>query len=65
MDLEVDPVGVQKRTVSHFKGLFKTFKMRYSTFLYSYWIGLHFMLTSFDEFFETGNFSLNSYSVQW
>ena len=32
-------------------------------FLYSYWIGLHFMLTSFDDFFETGNFSLNSYSV--
>ena len=63
MDMEADPVGVQKRTVSHFKGLFKTFKMRYSTFLYSYWISLHFMLTSFDEFFETGNFSLNSYSV--
>ena len=21
--------------------------------------------TSFDEFFETGKFSLNSYSVQW
>ena len=37
----LNPVGVQKRTVSHFKGLFKTFKMRYSTFLYSYWIGLH------------------------
>ncbi len=34
-------MGVQRRTVSHFKGLFKTFKMRYSTFLYSYWIGLH------------------------
>ena len=59
----MNPVEVQRRTVSHFKGLFKTFKMRYSTFLYSYWIGLHFMLTSFDEFFETGNFSLNSYSV--
>ena len=41
MDVEADPVGVQKRTVSHFKGLFKTFEMRYSTFLYSYWIGLH------------------------
>ena len=41
MDVEADPVGVQKRTVSHFKGLFKTFKMRYSTSLYSYWIGLH------------------------
>ena len=27
--------------LSHFKGLFKIFKMRYSTFLYSYWIGLH------------------------
>ena len=37
----LNPVGVQRRTVSHFKGLFKTFKMRYSTFLYSYWIGLH------------------------
>ena len=34
MDVEADPV------VSHFKGLFKTFKMRCSTFLYSYWIGL-------------------------
>ena len=34
-------VEVQRRTVSHFKGLFKTFKMRYSTFLYSYWIRLH------------------------
>ena len=28
-------VGVHRRNVSHFKGLFKTFKMRYSTFLYS------------------------------
>ena len=36
-----NPVGIQKRTVSHFKGLFKTFKMRYSMFLYSNWIGLH------------------------
>ena len=36
-----NPVEVQRRTVSHFKGLFKTFKMRYSTFLYSYWISLH------------------------
>ena len=39
--LFLNPVGVQRRAVSHFKGLFKTFKMRYSTFLYSYWIGLH------------------------
>ena len=39
--VSLNPVGVQRRTVSHFKGLFKTFKMRYSTFLYSYWIGLH------------------------
>ena len=39
--MEADPVRVQRRTVSHFKGLFKTFKMRYSTFLYSNWIGLH------------------------
>ena len=39
--VEADPVGIQRRAVSHFKGLFKTFKMRYSTFLYSYWIGLH------------------------
>ena len=37
----LNPVGVQRRTVSHFKGLFKTFKMRYSMFLYSNWIGLH------------------------
>ena len=37
----LNPVGVQKRTVSHLRGLFKIFKMRYSTFLYSYWIGLH------------------------
>ena len=37
----LNSVGVQRRTVSHFKGLFKTFKMRYSTFPYSYWIGLH------------------------
>ena len=35
MDMEADPIGVQKRTVSHFKGLFKTFQMRY------YWIDLH------------------------
>ena len=41
MEVEADPVEVQKRTVSHFKGLFKTFEMKYSTFLYSYWIGLH------------------------
>ena len=34
-------MGVQKRTVSHFKGLFKTYEMRYSTSLYSYWISLH------------------------
>ena len=27
--MEADPVGVQKRTVSHFKGLEQTFKMRY------------------------------------
>ena len=39
--VSLNPVGVQRRTVSHFKGLFKTFKMRYSTFLYFYWIGLH------------------------
>ena len=26
--VEADPVGVQRRTVSHFKGLFKTFRMR-------------------------------------
>ena len=39
--VSLDPVRVQRRAVSHFKGLFKTFKMRYSTFLYSYWIGLH------------------------
>ena len=36
MDMEADPVGVQKRTVSHFKGLEETFKMRYSTSLNSY-----------------------------
>merc|ERR1712015_390938 len=30
-----DPVRVQRHTVSHFKGLFKTFKMRYSMSLYS------------------------------
>ena len=34
-------MGVQRRTVSHFKGLFKTFKMRYIKFMYSYWVGLH------------------------
>merc|ERR1712208_187426 len=39
---EADPVGVQIRALSHFKGLFKTFKMRYSTYLYSYWIGLKY-----------------------
>ena len=33
-------MGVQRCAVPHFNGLFKTFKMRYSTFLYSYWIGL-------------------------
>ena len=37
----LNPVGVKRRTVSHFKGVFKTFKMRYSTFLYWNWIGLH------------------------
>ena len=41
MDVKADSVGVQKRTVSHFKGLEKTFKMKYSTFLYSYGIDLH------------------------
>ena len=30
-----DSVRVQRRTVPHFKGLFKTFKMRYITSLYS------------------------------
>ena len=33
--MEADPVGVQKRGLSHFKGLFKTFKMMYSMSLYS------------------------------
>ena len=33
--VSLDPVEVQRRTVSHFKGLIKTFKMRYSMFLYS------------------------------
>ena len=33
--MEPDPVGVQRRTVFHFKGLFKTFKMRYSMSLCS------------------------------
>ena len=41
MNVEADPVRVQRHAVFHFKGLFKTFKMRYSTFLYFYWIGLH------------------------
>ena len=40
--VEADPVGVQRRALSHFKGLFKTVKMRYSTYLYSYWIGLKY-----------------------
>ena len=39
--VEADPGGVQRRAVSHFKGLFKTFKMRYSMSMYSYWIGFH------------------------
>ena len=33
--LEADPVGVQRRTVRHFKDLFKIFKMTYSMSLYS------------------------------
>ena len=41
MNVEADPVGLQKRIVSLLKGLFKTIKMRYSTFPYSYWIGFH------------------------
>ena len=41
MDVEADSVRVQRHTVSHFKGLEETFKMKYSTSLYSYWIGLH------------------------
>ena len=40
--VEADPVGVRRRALSHFKGLFKTVKMRYSTYLYSYWIGLKY-----------------------
>ena len=43
MDVEADLVRVQKRTVSHFKGLEQTFKMKYSTSLNSHWIGLHTM----------------------
>ena len=35
---EDDPVRVQKRNISHFKGLEQTFKMRYITSLNSYWI---------------------------
>ena len=33
--MEADPVGVQRRTVPHFKDLFKIFKMTYSMSLYS------------------------------
>ena len=33
--MEADPGGVQRRAVSHFKGLFKTFKMRYVMSMYS------------------------------
>ena len=38
MDVVADPVGVQKRTVYHFKGLEETFKLRYSVPLNSQWI---------------------------
>ena len=55
MDVEDDPVGIQRHTVPHFKGLIKTFKMRYSMSLYSYWIVCHVDLKKADLYRKSAN----------